>query len=205
VSRGSALHALALSFTDMSLQPRNAASSIESEETTGMTVPRCSLSWALVPYDTVPDRRIRTKATNPFAAACRVRGLATPFATSTTDPPGARSAGASMGLTLQGVPLVRERCSSRSPCPPDVAGRTAPRGGRNGKRPPSGPSSRDESVQPPESRRKPAVDTLMGLTPPEPSPHPPGPSLVVTMPALSSLGGMTSLPTWTSGLRGANG
>jgi hypothetical protein len=98
----------------------------------GWQVPRCSLSWALVPYDTIPDRRTRMKATNPSAAACRVRGLATPFATYTTDPPGARSAGASMGLTLQGIPLVRERCSSRSPCPPDVAGRTTPRGGRNG-------------------------------------------------------------------------
>jgi hypothetical protein len=106
--------------------------SVSRMKPTGMAVPRCSLSWALVPYDTVPDRQTRMKATNPFAAACRVRGLATPFATYTTDPPGARSAGASMGLTLQGVLLVRERCSSRSPCPPDVAGRTAPRGGRNG-------------------------------------------------------------------------
>jgi hypothetical protein len=106
--------------------------SVPLTEPTGLTVPRCSLSWAFVPYDTVPDRRTRMKATNPFAAACRVRGLATPIATSTTDPPGARSAGASMGFTLQGVPLVRERCSSRSPCPPDVAGRTDPRRGRNG-------------------------------------------------------------------------
>jgi len=37
-----------------------------------------------------------------------------------------RSAGAFLGLTLQGVLLVRERCSSRSPCPPDVAGRARP-------------------------------------------------------------------------------
>jgi hypothetical protein len=106
--------------------------SVSRMKPTGMAVPRCSLSWALVPYDTVPDRQTRMKATDPSAAACRVRGLATPFATYTTDPPGARSAGASMGLTLQGVLLVRERCSSRSPCPPDVAGRTAPRGGRYG-------------------------------------------------------------------------
>ena len=70
------------------------------------------------------------KATDPSVAACHVRGLGTPFATSTTDPPGAQSAGASMGLTLQGVLLVRERCPFRGPYPPDVAGRThPPRGG----------------------------------------------------------------------------
>jgi len=37
-----------------------------------------------------------------------------------------RSAGAFLGLTLQGVLLVRERCPSRGPCPPDVAGRARP-------------------------------------------------------------------------------
>jgi hypothetical protein len=42
-----------------------------------------------------------------------------------------RSAGASMGLTLQGVLLMRERCPFRGPCPPDVAGRArSPRGER---------------------------------------------------------------------------
>jgi len=40
------------------------------------------------PYDTVSDRQIRPTA-DPSAAAYRVRGLATPFATSTTGPPGA--------------------------------------------------------------------------------------------------------------------
>jgi hypothetical protein len=57
VSRGSAPHALSFSFRDVSLQPRNAASSIGSEEPTGSTVPRCSLSWALVPYDTYRNGR----------------------------------------------------------------------------------------------------------------------------------------------------
>jgi hypothetical protein len=45
----------------------------------------------------------------------------------------------------------RDRCSSRSPCPPAVTGRRAP--SRRWVRttwPPSGPSSRDESVQSPE-------------------------------------------------------
>jgi hypothetical protein len=75
----------------------------------GRPVSRCSLSWAFVPYDTISDRQTRlNEATDPSAAACHVRGLGTPFATSTTDPPGARSAGASMGLTLQGVLLVCE-------------------------------------------------------------------------------------------------
>jgi len=98
----------------------------------GRPVSRCSLSWAFLPYDTVSDQQTRlNKATDPSVAACHVRGLDTPIATSTTSPPGARSAGASMGLTLQGVLLVREQCPFRGPCPPDVAGRThPPRGAR---------------------------------------------------------------------------
>jgi hypothetical protein len=46
----------------------------------------------LAPYDTVSDRRIRSSAADPSATACRVRGLATPFATCTTGPPDATSA-----------------------------------------------------------------------------------------------------------------
>lgn len=98
----------------------------------GRPVSRCSLSWVFVPYDTVSDRQTRlNRATDPSAAACRVRGLDTPFATSTTDPPGAQSAGASMGLTLQGVLLVREWCPFRGPCLPDVTDRApSPKGER---------------------------------------------------------------------------
>jgi hypothetical protein len=146
-------------------------------------------------------------ATAPTVAACHVRGLGTPFATYTTRPTGARSAGASMGLTLQGVPLVREWCSSRSPFPPDVAGRPNPPKGAKRVRPPTGPCSRDESVLASSTPRREhtTVDAFLGFPPSESSPHPPGPSLVVTMPALSSSGGMTSLPTWTPGLRGSNG
>jgi hypothetical protein len=97
----------------------------------GRLVPPCCLSWAFVPYDTISDRRTRfLLAADPSAAACHVRGLGTSFAASTTDPPGARGAGASMGFALQGVPLVRERCPSRSPCPPDVTGRLSPSRGR---------------------------------------------------------------------------
>ena len=145
-------------------------------------------------------------ATAPTVTACHVRGLATPFATYTTRPTGARSAGASMGLTLQGVPLVREWCSSRSPFPPDVADRPEPpEGGRAGAAAFRAlfPRRVRAGVGAPE--RVPTVDAFLGFASPESSPHPPGRSLVVTMPALSSLGGMTSLPAWTTGLRGSNG
>jgi hypothetical protein len=88
--------------------------------------------WATRPADAAspglsyPTTQSRTGGpavvtANPFAAACHVRGLATSLAASTTDPPGARSAGASLGFTLQGVLLAHERCPSRGPCPPDVA------------------------------------------------------------------------------------
>lgn len=77
-------------------------------------------------------------AANPFAAADRVRGLITPFATYTTKPFGCRRlsashtcqrvkhAGAPLGFTLQGVPLDRDRDSSRSPCPLGVSLRVSP-------------------------------------------------------------------------------
>jgi hypothetical protein len=72
--------------------------------------------------------------------------------------------------------------------------------------PPTGPCSRDASVLSPDHHEGGrAVDAFLGFSPPERSPQPSGRSLVVAMPALSSLGGMTSLPTWTSGLRGADG
>jgi hypothetical protein len=146
--------------------------------------------------------------TDPSVVASHVRGLATPIATSTTGPPGARSAGASLGFALQGVPLVHERCPSRGPCPLDVTDRpTTLRRECGRERPPPRLPSRDESVLSsvvPE-REPPTADAFLSFSPPEPSPHPPGSSLVVTMPALSSFGGMTSLPAWTSGLRGSNG
>jgi hypothetical protein len=85
-------------------------------------------------------------ATDPSIAASHVRGLATPFATSTTGPPGALSAGASLGFALQGFPLVHERCPSRGPFPPDVADRPSPPRGAGQERPPPGLPSRDESV-----------------------------------------------------------
>ena len=45
-----------------------------------------------LPYDTISNRQTRLPTADPSAAACRVRGLTTPCATSTTGPPDATSA-----------------------------------------------------------------------------------------------------------------
>jgi hypothetical protein len=117
-----------------------------------------------------------------------------------------RSAGASLGFALQGFLLVRKRCPSRGPCPPDVT-RAASLFPREQAllEPPPGLRACDEFVLPPRDRGRLAVDTFLGFPPSERSPHTSGLSLVVTMPALSSLGGVTSLPAWTSRLRGTHG
>ena len=87
--------------------PHRSVTDRRSVRTDARLVPRCCLSWGFVPFDTVSDWQIRCSWTaDPSAAACRVRGLDTSFATSTTSPTGARSAGASMGFALQGVPLA---------------------------------------------------------------------------------------------------
>jgi hypothetical protein len=167
-------------------------------------VPQCCLSWGFVPYDTFSDRRIRMMAADPSATACHVRGLATSFAASTTGPTGARSAGASVGFALQGVPLGARGAPLGALALLTLPATPLPERSDVG-RPPTGPRSRDESVLPPNSRKSPAVDAFLGFSPPERSLHPPGRSLVVTMPALSPLGGMTSLPARTSGLLGSDG
>ena len=62
------------------------------------------LSWAFLPYDTcLGTEDPISMAADPSATSWRVRGLATPIAPSTSVPTGARSAGASLGFTLQGV------------------------------------------------------------------------------------------------------
>jgi hypothetical protein len=55
---GLAPPALSCSFGDESLQPRTAASPADPK-VSGQPVPRCCLSWAFVPYDTVSARWIR--------------------------------------------------------------------------------------------------------------------------------------------------
>jgi hypothetical protein len=168
-------------------------------------VPRCCLSWASMPYDTIPGRRTRLMAADPSTAACHVRGLATPYAASTTGPPGARSAGASLGFAPQGVPFGARGAPLGVPALLTLPAAAPPRRGTKRGRLPAGPSSRVESVLSPGSRGNPAVDAFLGFPPPELSPHPPGPPLVVTAPALSPSRRMTSLPAWTSGLRGSDG
>jgi hypothetical protein len=129
-SRGSAPHALSCSFEDVSSQPRIAASRPGPEgprSTRPAMLPL--LGFRALRHDLGPADPL-SLAVDPSTTACHVRGLSTSFAASTTDPPGARGAGASMGFALQGVPLVRERRSSRSPCPPDVAGQLSPSRGR---------------------------------------------------------------------------
>lgn len=130
--RGSAPRALSCSYRDMSLQPRTATSlrtALASRRKTRLAM-QPLLGFGALRHSPGPADPPEL-TTDPSVTACRVRGLGTPFATSTTDPPGAQSAGASMGLTLQGVLLVRERCPFRGPYPPDVAGRArSPRGER---------------------------------------------------------------------------
>jgi len=55
-------------------------------------VRRHFLSWTLFALRHISARRMRFPTANPFAAARHVRGLITPFATSTTEPTDASSA-----------------------------------------------------------------------------------------------------------------
>jgi len=94
-SRAEALHALSRPFRDVSSQPRTAwfVSGLRPEgRDPSEALSRCCLSWALVPYDTCRiGRPACLVATDPSAAACHVRGLGTPLAASTADPPGAEA------------------------------------------------------------------------------------------------------------------
>jgi hypothetical protein len=108
------------------------------------------------------------------------------------------------GLHPSRISPHRDRCSSRSPCPPAVTWRTAPpRRKVQATRPASGPCSRDESVLPPEPLGfQPSIpswgSTLQSVLPLD---------LVLALvaaPPLSPLGGLTSKSAWTSGSRGAN-
>jgi len=76
-----------------------------------------------------------------------------------------RSAGASMGFALQGVPLASGRYPSRGPCPPDVPASAHLPGEEREPRPPSGPRSRCESVLSPGKPKLPGRRCLPGLSP----------------------------------------
>jgi hypothetical protein len=168
-------------------------------------IPRCFLSWAFLPYDTCRsgDSASGQRVPPPPRAASEVW---LPPSRPSSPSSRRRSAGASLGFALQGVLLVRKRCPSRGPCPPDVT-RVASSFPRERERPEPPPGLRacDEFVLSPGDRSRQAVDAFLGFSPSERSPPASGLSLLVTMPALSSLGGVTSLPAWTTGLRGTCG
>ena len=112
-----------------------------------------------------------------------------------------------MGFALQGLLLVRERYPSRGPYPPDVTEVRHPLP-KEWK-----PTWAAYRVSYPRRVRavvlRPGgrwtVDAFLGFSASKHSPHASGPSLVVTMPAFSPLGGVTSRPAWTSRPRGSHG
>jgi len=106
---------------------------------------------------------------------CHVRGLATPFAALPPALP-TLTRRSVHGLHPSRCSLRRKRCPSRGPYPPAVTRflealpGTRPKQLHLETQPASGPCSCDESVQSPESRMIPAVDTFLGFDPPEHSP-----------------------------------
>jgi len=159
-----ALLALSCPSRDMPQQPRTAASPARrSRRTDGVTRPAMlpllgfrALRHSLGPAD---PRHWRT---DPSAAACHVRGLATSFAASTTGPPGARGAGASMGFALQGVPLVAMGSPLGVPALLTLPSARAPEGERD-------PSGRLQGLVP-------ATSPFRRHPPPEGRERPPIPS-----------------------------
>jgi len=190
-SRPKALLALLRPFRDMSPQPR-----------TALLAMLPLLGFRALRHMLV--RRLCVGAAGPPATARHVRGLATSLAAFITDPPDAEAPerpwalpskafsscarGAPLGvlalltlLALPWMPFPRERQQPE---------------------PPTGLRACDEFVLSPSDRSRPTVDAFLSFSPSERSPHTTGLSLLVTMPALASLGGVTSLPAWTTGLRG---
>lgn len=115
-----------------------------------------------------------------------------------------KRAGASMGFTLQGVPLIAIGAPLGALCHPVVTGCSSP--SRREMRttwPASWPSSRDESVLSPASQGcRPSIPSwgsflqsllpfVLALT-------------LIVAPPLSPSGGLTSRPAWASGYCGAN-
>jgi hypothetical protein len=113
-------------------------------------------------------------------------------------------AGASMGFTLQGFLLVRDRYPSRGPCPPDVTA-CIPAS-------PGGSQAQPAGFRAFFSRRVRAVTGIRRSRPSIPSwgssfqsllPLDPTLAFVAASP-LSPFGGLTSRPAWAPGYRGAN-
>jgi hypothetical protein len=115
--------------------PRNPAPSRRVAAEADTDLPDdASCPGLFVPYDTLSERWIRSMAADPSAAACHVRGLATPFAACTIGPTGARSAGASLGLPLQGVLLDAVGTPLGAPALLTLPGCARSSRGRNGDR-----------------------------------------------------------------------
>jgi hypothetical protein len=203
-SRPKALLALSRPFRDMSPQPRTTASWLRPEGLrSSVSAMLPLLGFPALRHLPVGDSALGQRVPPPPRATSEVW---LPPSRPSSPSSRRRSAGASLGFALQGVLLDRKRCPFRGPCPPDVT-RVAlpfPRE-RSLLAPPTGLLACDEFVLSPGDRSRLAVDTFLGFSPSERSPHTSGLSLLVTMPALSSLGGVTSLPAWTSRLRGTHG
>lgn len=112
-----------------------------------------------------------------------------------------RSIGASLGFALQGVLLdtmgtpFGARALLTLPQPVDLPGGGTDRGRLQGLVPVPNAFCR-------RSPREPTVAAFLSFPSSESSPHPSGSSLVVTMPALTSFGGLTSPTTWIPGHHG---
>jgi hypothetical protein len=114
-------------------------------------------------------------AADPSADAYRVRGLATPFATSTTGPPGTcvperpwASPFKEFSSIAIDAPLGAHAFLTLPAAP------SPPRGRASTTWPPSRPYSRDEFVLSPEPRVAPAVGPFLGFNLPESAPARPG-------------------------------
>jgi hypothetical protein len=129
------------------------------------------------PYDTVSGGQIRSvRRQIPLPPRVNVRGLVTPLATCTAHPTGVVHTGASMGFTLQGVPLAHDRYPSRGPCPLGVTATPT--------HTPEGVLCRNAAVFRASfpwrvravtgSTRDPAVDAFLRFSPPELLPSQPG-------------------------------
>jgi hypothetical protein len=112
-------------------------------------------------------------------------------------------AGASMGFTLQGFLLDRDRCPSRGPFPPAVTRlRLPPRGEANSASRLQGFALATSSCCH-RNPKIPAVDPSWGSSFQSVLPFDPALAFIAA-PPLSPSDGLTSRPAWASGYRGAN-
>jgi hypothetical protein len=115
-----ALPALSLLFRDMSSEPRREPSHVGRPKPSRDPSRPAAFPGLLCPTT-------HTRSADPLDDGESLRrrvprpGFDYPLRGVHRRPSQHRGVGASMGFTLQGVPLARDRRSSRSPCPPDVA------------------------------------------------------------------------------------